>query len=259
MTRALSFVLAASAALAVAVVAHAGRPQPRAPMAYACQAGPAIPIATGKAFTLDVGTGAMTDLGLPVIGGCSLAAAPAGRLFGAALANGGVVKFADLTTFPGTATGTGFAAGIGQGLSRDPVSGKFYLLTGGDSESHLYEVDPATGTTRFIGYTWGVGGEALAINSRGEGYTTKVYEWKTLYKVDLATGRVTAVGPLNEGLSGSHTEALCFDADDTLWMISGGTVGESTRLFTVDTTTGKATQVRLVQSSGWYIGLAILP
>ena len=235
------------------------------PTAYASQSGPSVPIATGHLFTLDIDTGAMTDLGLPDCGGAALGwDAERGRLlgFGVHGANDGIQiwsELTDLTTMPGKLIGTDHIAGYGNGLARDPTTGMWYVLTYGELDSYLYEVDIETGALRFIGYDWGVSGESLAINSRGEAFATQVFEHKVLYRVNLETGELTVVGPLNEGLGGGHPQGLCFDANDVLWMITGGTIGQSTRLYTIDIDTGQATQVRFVDISGWYKGLAILP
>lgn len=231
-------------------------PVPEAQTSWACKAGPGIPIASGHLYTLDILTGAETDLGVPASNGVSVAWDPAtNRLLGFNIATG----LWDLTTMPGTLIGKPAVMGAGgSGLSRDPSTDKWYVLTEGSSDCGLYEINVGTAAATFIGYMYGVSVSNLAINAAGEAYATDVDGWRNLYRVNLATGELTIVAPLSvPGLTSSHTSGICFDPSGTLWLISGGTADQPTRLFTVDTTTGVATFQRNVQSSGWYGGLAI--
>lgn len=265
--RILAAVLGLAGAVGASLVAQAhSRPRLQPPTAYVCQEGPGVPIANGKLYQMDIETGAMTELGLPVCDGCPLAYDPvSGKIIGFndvnSTDNEKTRDFGlyDLTTLPGTLIGTFKAPGARAGLSRDPTTGKWYALTEGARDSYLYEIDITNANARFIGHTWGVSVSGMSINSRGEAFAAEEFEFKRLYRVDLTTGRLTSVGPLNTGITGGHPTALCFDSLDTLWMLTGGTTDQHSRLFTVDTTTGQATSVRFTQVSGWYAGLVFVP
>lgn len=232
--------------------------------AYAFQAGPSVPIANGHLYTLDTGSGAMSDLGRPVCFGGPLAFnADGSRLLawsGIIQAHGPAVGgLFDLTTPPGVQVGSAAPFGTECGLARDPTSDRFYLLAYTDADTSLYEVNPATAACRFIGYQWGVNASSIAIDSHGRAFATQVEGPKTLYSVGLGDGSLTPIGPLSLTIAGDQSQALCFDSADTLWMITGGTVGTPAALYNVSTLTGQATSVRPLSVSGWYVGLAIHP
>src|SRR5260221_2683631 len=83
--------------------------------AYASQAGPGVPIASGHFYTLNIGSGAMADLGLPISNGASLAYDPPNTRVlgwgGIAQPNGPALGgLFDLTTIPGTLIGSAVSA-----------------------------------------------------------------------------------------------------------------------------------------------------
>lgn len=99
----------------------------------------------------------------------------------------------------------------------------------GDEAGRLARVDVATGTVTLVG-RMGVTMADIAFDPFG-GLWGVSYD-SALFRIDTRTGAATVVG----GLGTVGVNSLVFAADGTLY-------GASNRLFTIDTTQGKATPV----------------
>jgi len=129
------------------------------------------------------------------------------------------------------------AAGAGVscsgGAQTSPVTGVTYFITY-DGESRLSTIDPATGVVTGIAQINGDtnGAWQLIITNSGAAFITNS---SFLYTLDLATGATTQLGdmaPFNPG-------AMAYDSStDTIY---GFTFGNTLAIYTIDPSTGAAT------------------
>ena len=92
-------------------------------------------------------------------------------------------------------------------MAADPTSGVLYGLDSWQNPPRLYQIDPATGATQFVGDT-GLANRTqrgLAIDSAGNAYAWDTGPQGTLtgrglVAIDLTTGVATDVNPLENGL-----------------------------------------------------------
>ena len=208
---------------------------------------------TGDAlYAIDLSTGIGTNLGRLVFGDAEGIAIVGGSLYSI---GGGVEELWYIATPPGAKIAdTGPRLGGDAGLAED-VSGGLYNLQGDlNGTSHLYRIDPLTGSAAFIGSS-NTYADGLAIDSAGRAFAVDGIFTDSLYSVDLTTGGLTNVGSLGLGNTTFHT-GLSFDDTGNLWMIS-----HVSHTYTIDTATGLATQIARVTSDGFFIngfmGLAI--
>ncbi|MFM9996632.1 MAG: hypothetical protein ACKVU4_12635 [Phycisphaerales bacterium] len=230
---------------------------------FACKVGPGIPIANGHMYSINFDTGTTVDLGLPVggVGVQGLAWDPTtSRLYGMTIANPqtGRARLLDLTVMPGTEIGQPFMVGYGLGFSRSPANGKFYAVVYTGGLAFLYDINVTTAASLLIGMDTATSVDGFAIDAQGQGYAAGFGPFQhQFYRVDLATGKFTTVGPLNHGLTGSVPCGLAFDPSGTLWALSSGT--DPSRLYNIDLQTGNAVFIRTVANSGWYGALEVVP
>jgi len=192
-------------------------------------------------------TGEATPLGTAMNFGDAegMTSGPNGRLYAI---GGSVEELWNVTSYPGELIGnTGTREGTDAGL--DFFRGTLYNLNSQSGSSFLYRVNPSTGASALIG-TSSTFGDGLAIHQRtGAAYTADFIFTDSLYRVNLSTGALTLVGPLNIG----NVSLQCGMAflGDTLYAITS-----DGRIFTIDTTSGAATEVADTGVAGWE-GLAI--
>ena len=197
-------------------------------------------------FEINLASGAATNLGGIGFGDAEGLAWVEDTLY----AIGGTeAELWDITSPPGTLVGnTGARNGLDAGLDVDPTTGRLYNFQGNIDGSFLYEINPSTGAASLIG-TNSVFGDGLAINCDGMAYTADFIFDDALFSVDLGTGAATRVGPLNIG-NVSLQCGLAF-ANGTLYAITS-----DSRLWTINTSTGQATQVATVSGSTGFEGFA---
>ncbi len=126
------------------------------------------------------------------------------------------------------------------------------------SPTNFYRVDPATGAATLLGdqgqeVTGLADGPAGLFGLGGDGRND-------LVRIDPATGAATRIGSL--GTISPSDGGLDFDADGVLWGIEDSGLRYPSRVFKVDTTTGRATVVATVHLEngtqlGGFEGLAI--
>jgi hypothetical protein len=176
-----------------------------------------------------------------------LARSPAGDLYAVTGTSDLVLARVDTTTGALTTIGPLGVSITGPqfvGVTFDPA-GRLWAVanaaTGPCSASGstcLYSLDPGTGAATLIG------GSAIGPTTGLAADCTNVYAatWddSALYRVDTTTASFTEIGPT--GVTPA-LQGLSFAPDGTLWAL-GAMVGEGPfHSFTVDTTTGTATEV----------------
>jgi|GEM_PF-1849138 len=141
-------------------------------------------------------------------------------------------------------------------LAFDVVSGKLYGNTSvgfGATFEELYEIDPATGNTTFIGRILFDNVFALAFDQAGQlfGISDSSNE---LISISTATGNGSLVG----GTVGSAFDIASHPTDGTMFLATSGTVGTNS-LYTVDTGSGATNLVGNFGTTRNVAGLAFGP
>jgi len=229
-------------------LAAAGASAPDGPYAYSVRSN-----GNDRLYRISLSTGEAVDLGPPMSFGDAegLSFGPNGEIFGI---GGTVEQMWNLTSYPGALVGaTGARSGGDAGLGFH--EGTLYNINASSSEgTTLYRINPNTGLAQLVG----VADEycdGLAIHPRtGVAYATDFVFTDALYTINLDNGAASLVGSLDIG-DVSTQSGLAF-LGETLYAITNGGA-----LFTIDTQTGKATEVAQItaageQAEGWE-GLAI--
>ncbi|MEX0678396.1 MAG: PEP-CTERM sorting domain-containing protein [Pirellulales bacterium] len=205
-------------------------------------------------YSIDLGTGVATDLGLLNFSDAEGLAFAGSRLYAI---GGFVAEFWNITSPPGVLVGaTGARNGIDAGLDFDETQNKMYNLNSDAGSSSLYEINIANGAANLVGSDT-IFGDGLAIDSNGRAFSADWIFTDSLYAVNLANGDLTVVGGL--GLGDVFLQSgLAFDPSDVLYALtsSGG-------IYTLNTGTGQAAFQAQVTLAGNAIddfeGLAIIP
>ena len=125
----------------------------------------------------------------------------------------------------GNITGPALGANI-SGLSVDPTTGDWYLLSLEGTGSMLYVGNMATGVFSQVGLVESSGFMIdLAIDSQGNAYGHNISD-DSLWSINLSTGAGTVIGPT--GFAANYAQGMDFDyADDTLYatIYTGGGTG----------------------------------
>ncbi|MEW6252902.1 MAG: hypothetical protein AB1716_19875 [Planctomycetota bacterium] len=227
------------AVLGVLVCAAAGLAQP---IGYSVQSN-----GNDHLYQINLGTGQATDMGLVGLNDAEgVSFGPGGRLY----AIGGTVEeFWNITAPPGVLVGaTGTRNGIDAGLGY--YNGVMYNMQGDTGGSYLYTIDTNAGTATLVGRGTEFADNIAVLN--GVGYASDWIFDDSLYRVDLATGQFTLIGPLNVGNVSLQAGSDFFG--NTLY-----TLTSDGRIFTVNTGTGAATFMAQVNIGGNWEGLAIVP
>jgi hypothetical protein len=129
------------------------------------------------------------------------------------------------------------------------VDGQFYsiaLFLPERTNTQLARVDTSSGEATLIGEPTGEWLVPLEVSADGTMYTVG-FHWPgvvgdntNLFTVNKTDGQVTPVGPTGV----TRPMDLAFDSQGTLWMVSGGAIGNN--LYTVDLADGKATEVSAI-------------
>jgi hypothetical protein len=190
---------------------------------------------SGQLGSLDLGTGNFTPIGdayADLYAGLGNLAD--GTLVAVNYANSVLVRI-DPTT--GAATPIG-PTGIAVAVSASLLTGEQFAI---DDQNQLFQIDPATGAAKLVGPTGIPGIDPNGFANAFAGDTTSLYYIyeqggdnpvpSTLYKLDLATGAATAIGPTGTtnlvGAGFAHGVLYAYSFDHAI--------------FTVDLTTGTAT------------------
>jgi hypothetical protein len=201
-------------------------------------------------FRIDLNTRHGTEIGkfsvpnapVPIFDVEGLAFAPDGTLFGVVdnLQQAALIR---INTTTGRATIVGEMGLQGQGPPQSPNNRDFglaatcdgRLFASSDTTSRLWEVNPATGTTRFVG---NLGAKISGLAAKADGlYGFGVDGDEGLYRIDTNTGRATLIGHIS-GLSVPDA-GLDFDADGNLWTVLDLTPVFFSDIARVDTLTGQ--------------------
>jgi len=198
-------------------------------------------------YRIDLSTGQATDLGLVGLNDAEgLSFGPGGNLYAI---GGTVMEFWNITTPPGNLVGpTGPRSGIDAGLGY--YNGVMYNMQGDSAGSYLYTINTNTGAATLVGRGTKFADNIAILN--GIGYAADFIFDDSLFKVDLATGQFTLVGPLNIG-NVSLQAGTDFYGNTLYSLTSDG------RIFTINTSTGQATFVANVSAGAGWEGLAIVP
>ncbi|MGD1916663.1 MAG: GC-type dockerin domain-anchored protein [Phycisphaerales bacterium] len=208
--------------------------------------------ATDRLYEVDLRTGTMTDLGewvecdveaLEFVGDRLIASSET-----SAATPGG---FFDFSESPGVPIGSpARRSGVDHDLAVDPTTGILYALHGAElsapSASWLYTISLDTWLPSLLGSDRSAFADSIAINRRGEAYAVDSVFLQRLYAVDLQTGDLSLIAPMDIpfccGVTGLNA-AIDFDDqdDDLLWMVIGGFGSNFSRVFTIDVTTGETT------------------
>lgn len=163
-----------------------------------------------------------------------------------------------LTIDPGTGTVLSTVA-LGSldnmvSIAFDPVSGRLYGNTSagfGAPFDALYEIDPATGATVFIGRILFDNVYALGFSQAGTLYGVSDAT-DDLIRIDTVTGSGTFVADMSLAFS---FDIASRPEDDTMFLADSGTFS----LYTLDTGTGAVTLVGAYGSVNNIVGLAFVP
>ena len=137
----------------------------------------------------------------------------------------------------GAAVGTGTVSG----LSWNASNSKMYVLT---TDYKLCTVDMTTGASTLVATVTGMATGALPIwleiDNAGNAYSADITT-DNLYKIDLATGVSTLVGPL--GINISFAQDADFNKETNELYMAGYTGGGTGGIYKVNLTTGATTLV----------------
>lgn len=229
-----------------------------APMAYA--------VSFDTLYQLDLATGAASRIGAIGYNDVEgLAIGPDGTLYGASDANKTLIMI-DKRTGRGVAVGgtNGNLGLTGQGLGQFDAmdfgltfscDGKLWLSS--DATRKFWEVDPATGSARFVG---NLGVQITGLGARGDG----VYGFgsngdESLYHIDLTTGQALVTGPLHNG-SVIADGGLDADEEGNLWGVLDYRPPQDNKpsdIVRIDHRTGLSTRISTTLTE--MEGLAIAP
>jgi hypothetical protein len=127
-------------------------------------------------------------------------------------------------------------------LARDPASGRIYITFA----TGLFEMHQSTGAIRFLHRLYpDEAVDTLAIDSDGKAFgisqPSASHARNRLLRVNLHTGIVTELGPLNTGLG--YFSAIAFDGSDQLWgVFTPGAAPFNHTLYKIDIATLTATE-----------------
>jgi DNA-binding beta-propeller fold protein YncE len=209
-------------------------------------------------FDIDVATGLRTQVGTMT----SNVGIPAGFAYDAASgtlyvtsSNNDSLYVVDITNWSATLVGAyGSSALVMHGLEWDPTTSTLFGMSFGS----LYTIDTTTGAATLVGNTGLTGFCNLAWDpvqnvmwmSHAAPSTSTVSD--ALYTLDRTTAVATLVGPLG---APTNPNSLAHNIDDlTLYLVCNIT----TRLYSVDTTTGAATAIG-ASFGGNPLGLVWIP
>jgi len=228
-----------------------GRPPARAPGTLAVKSGLSAAPTTVPCYGLDIYNGNLVSFSTATPGTLNTIAAAAGDLFAVEFLNGDFGKLYALDATQNRlitiATNNGAQTVIGNcapasghmwtGLGADPTDGTLYAASTDISVSKLYRVDPATGTSAYIGDITGAPGLiAIAVNAAGAMYGVDIVN-DNLIAINKATGAGTVVGSL--GVNANYAQGLDFDEDNNVLYWAAYTTTAELRV--IDTTTGAST------------------
>jgi hypothetical protein len=194
---------------------------------------------TGLFGSLDLGTGAFTQIGGPHPG----AYAGLGNLAdGTLVAVDGANNFVQIDRTTGVVTTIG-PTGISAVVSASLTTGQQFAI---DNLNRLFQINPATGAATLVGPTGIPGITGGFANALGGNATSLYYIYEqtgpppissTLYQIDPNTGLATLIGPTGTaGLAGAGF------ADGTFFAYSSDFPSPTThRIFAIDLGTGAAT------------------
>jgi PEP-CTERM motif-containing protein len=186
--------------------------------------------------TVDLNTGAFTNIGNSDILLSGLGVGPGGDLYGGAGSTLYQVNLANgLLIFKGKGSAHYWDTG-------STTSG-LYALGSPLKDLNLYSVNPSTGATTLIGPTGLSAGDSIGL-STGSG-TLYFTDSTNFYSLNTTTGAATLIGA-----TGLYFGPMVFE-NGVLW------AGSSQRVYTLDPTTGAATFVASTSSKvGSFWGLA---
>jgi len=140
------------------------------------------------------------------------------------------------------------------GAVNDATVGECFATQGYAGTMEWVSIDPTTGAGTVVGNTRVPGISGLAIDSTGRVFgagATARFDDNMLYRIDVSTGAVVAIGDTGLGC----LQAMAFNASDDLYAI--GTCSQPfASLYTVDTDTGIPTLIALVSP---FVGLSFDP
>ena len=226
------------------------------------------PLGTGNKYQVNLATGELTNLGamtnLPWEA-CEFT--PEGRLLALSDRNSttSMVSLWDASVPPGSLIGTmqGYL-GADAGMARNPVDGRWYVLSGADlalglNRTWLWELDPQTGAMTAIGSDASGFADGFLIDASGTAYALDNVFSNRLYRVDLSTGAKTVLAPLS-GFLMANNVGIALDAAGNAWAIHGGLNGVRGSVYRFDLQTGIATHVAfLSETARNFSSLAIIP
>jgi hypothetical protein len=222
-------------------------PAQAAPLGYTIQGLDGVDVLT----SIDMATGDTTEIGDTGLDPATrgLAVAPDGTLYGA---NNG-----SLYTFD---TGTGVATLVGSFGCCDTVEAMAFDSSGGlwmvsNNPSSLFSVDPASGDATEVGDVNEGLLTGLAASCDGSLLATDGDD-DELIAIDPATADATTVGDFGVDIG---MGSLSYDASGELWMLARlpAPPGAPSRTYTVDESTGAATEVAPTVSGNNPTSLAI--
>ena len=156
----------------------------------------------------------------------------------------------DLAT--GTTTSVGsYGAGVIliHGLEFDSSTGRLYGASSGGS---IYVIDRSTGSATSIGTSGLTGPINLGYDARNKVMYATNSNTDSLYRMNLATGTASLIGPLNGPTS---PQGLAYDSDTgVMYLVDNST----DNLYSIDLGTGAATLIGTT-GTGNLLGLAYLP
>jgi streptogramin lyase len=222
-------------------------PAQAAPLGYTIQALDGVDVLT----SIDLATGDTTEIGETEIPQSTrgMAIAPDGTLYGAS--NGSLYTF-DTSTGAATLVGSFGCCNTVEAMAFDS-SGALWLVSG--NPSSLFSVDPVTGEATEVGDVNEGLLTGLAATCDGTILATDGDD-DELIAIDPATADATTVGDFGVDIG---MGSLSFDASGELWMLARlpAPPGAPSRTYTVDPTTGAATEVASAVSGNNPTSLAI--
>ena len=140
------------------------------------------------------------------------------------------------------------------GLAWNEANQKWYVLSSNSDYNTLYTVDIATAQLTVVGdgQLASVLGIWLAIDNAGNAFTTDIGTHE-LFSINLSTGVATSVG--FTGVQIRNAQDADFDPATGILYAAGHLGGGLTRMFSVDTATGKFTNTGTVNNGCANLGL----
>lgn len=165
-----------------------------------------------------------------------------------------------VTTFPLT-------EGQWAGITWDATTSTLYGVACAEAVCTLYTLDPSTGTRTRVGQLIGAEDPSgqmslldLTVDSAGRLYGINFFT-RSLYAIDKTSGAAQTIGALGVTETPMYIQSIDFDKrNDTLYwyaFVSMGGPNVQGRIYTVDTSTGVATQRTLIPGPAEQFSAAI--